>query len=143
MQVNQVKIQPSNFVDFFRVLDISHNKINLEDPEPLIEIFKQMDNLAVLYMMHNKVTSKISSYRKTLINALPNLKYLDDRPVFPEDRRYAAAFARGGLVEERAERKKVKDEKEQARRQQHEDFKAMMQGYKDKHAAAKGKYSQF
>jgi hypothetical protein len=42
------------------------------------------------------------------------------------------------LAEERLERQKWKDEKEQERLKQHEDFKAMLQGYKDKHAAQKG-----
>ena len=41
-----------------------------------------------------------------MINTLPNLTYLNDRPVFPEDKRFAAACMRGGIKEEREERKR-------------------------------------
>ena len=54
------------------------------------------------------MVKKIKNYRKTVINSLPGLKYLDDRPVFDEDRRHAEAFCRGGLEEERKERDKIK-----------------------------------
>ena len=67
-----------------------------------------MPKLAVLYLQGNPVTKKIKNYRKTLIARIPTLKYLDDRPVFDEDRRYAEAFAVGGLEEERKEREKFK-----------------------------------
>ena len=61
-----------------------------------------MPNLGVLYCSKgNKFTSKISNFRKNFIAKCPSLKFLDDRPVFPEDRRRAEAFARGGLDEER------------------------------------------
>ena len=46
-----------------------------------------------------------------MIARLPTLKYLDDRPVFDDDRRNAEAFARGGLDEERKEREIIKQEK--------------------------------
>jgi len=36
------------------------------------------------------------------------LKFVDDRPVFPEDRRRAEAYARGGIEEERKEMKLIK-----------------------------------
>ena len=39
------------------------------------------------------------------------MKYLDDRPVFDDDRRNAEAFARGGLDEERKERALIAQEK--------------------------------
>ena len=63
-----------------------------------------MPKLAVLYLNGNEVTKKIKNYRKTMIAKIPTLKYLDDRPVFPEDRRFAEAFFRGGFEEERKER---------------------------------------
>ena len=74
-----------------------------------------MPNLAVLYLNGNPVTKNIPNYRKTVIAKLPRLKYLDDRPVFEEDRRFAEAFHEGGMPKEREERKKWKDEKEQER----------------------------
>lgn len=45
-----------------------------------------------------------------MIHKLPTLKYLDDRPVFEDERRYVAAFFRGGIEEERNERKLYKKE---------------------------------
>jgi len=46
----------------------------------------------------------IPSYRKTVIAKVSTLTYLDDRPVFEEDRRNSEAYHRGGIEAERAER---------------------------------------
>jgi dynein assembly factor 1 len=48
-----------------------------------------MTNLKVLYLEGNEVCKKIKNYRKSLIAWLPNLKHLDDRVIFPEERLYA------------------------------------------------------
>jgi len=85
-----------------------------------------MPNLKVLYMLECPLIKKIKNYRKTVISELPELKYLDDRPVFVDDRRNAEAFTRGGLDEERAERDRIKAEKKVAHDKMHADFKAMM-----------------
>ena len=86
------------------VLDIANNDI--DDPAVLEEVFMKMPKLAVLYLTGNDVCKKIQNYRKKMIASIPTLKYLDDRPVFEEDRRFAEAFMRGGIEEERAERRR-------------------------------------
>ena len=90
-------------------LDLQNNKI--DDPLILDEILVNMPNLKVLYLQNNPCVNKIKQYRKTMIARLPTLKYLDDRPVFDDDRRNAEAFARGGLEEERKERAIIQQEK--------------------------------
>jgi len=62
----------------------------------------------VLYSFGNEFVRKITAYRKTIIAKIPTLKYLDDRPVFEEDRRRAEAFYAGGLEAERAMVKTIK-----------------------------------
>ncbi|XP_060828002.1 uncharacterized protein LOC132913588 [Bombus pascuorum] len=65
-----------------------------------------MKELRVVSLMGNPILKKIKLYRKTMILKCKNLKYLDDRPVFPRDRACAEAWMRGGPEEEAAERKR-------------------------------------
>jgi len=106
-------------------LDIQDNKI--DDPEILPEVLMRMPKLSCLYLKGNPVCKKIPNYRKTITACLKGLKYLDDRPVFVEDRRYAEAFNRGGMEEERAERKRFKQEKDEQHRRNMEAFKNMVE----------------
>ena len=77
-----------------------------------------MSNLAVLYFQNNGAIKNIKNYRKIFINNIKTLKYLDDKPVFPEERSiryliilgFAEAFVIGGLELEREERAKYKKE---------------------------------
>ena len=97
-----------------RVVDLSHNK--LEDPEAM-EVFKAMPGLRVLNLMGNPVIRKTSQYRKTMINEIKQLSYLDDRPVFPKERVCAEAFMKGGREAEREARTKfMENEKERQAR---------------------------
>ncbi len=93
-------------------VELAHNLI--EDPSCVVEVFQKMPNLKVLYLNGNDMVKKVRSYRKTVIADLPKLRYLDDRPVFEDDRRASEAFAKGGLEAERAERAQIKAEKQAA-----------------------------
>lgn len=80
-----------------------------------------MPGLTCLYLKNNPCVRKISGYRKNLLMALPNLYYLDERPVFEAERLCADAFKVGGKEEEERVRsewasKKKKKEVENVQR---------------------------
>ncbi|EEQ99538.1 conserved hypothetical protein, partial [Perkinsus marinus ATCC 50983] len=108
------------------VVDLTNNKI--EDPAVVIdEVFMKMRGLRVLYLKGNPVVKKIPNYRKTLVAKMPGLKYLDDRPIFADERRLAEAFFyRGGIETEREERKLIRQEKEEERRRNMRNFDRMI-----------------
>jgi dynein assembly factor 1 len=111
------------------VLDLSHNK--LDDPD-ILGVFEQMPNLSVLNLMGNDAVREIRNYRKTLTARIPSLKYLDDRPVFEDDRRIAEAWARGGRDAETAEREAIKQEKRDKERRNSEAFRRMQEEAREK-----------
>lgn len=92
------------------VLDLSHNQIDDEEIGPRV-LFK-MPQLACLYLQGNPVVSKIRHYRKTMIVNIRTLNYLDDRPVFPKERRLCDAWQAGGVEAERNERATIREEEE-------------------------------
>lgn len=85
------------------VLDLSHNRIK---DDRIVEVLAMMENLHVLNLMGNPVIREIKNYRKTVILKCKELKYLDDRPVFPKERACAEAWERGGREAELEEREK-------------------------------------
>lgn len=73
------------------VLDIQSNRIT--DPN-VLDVLSKMQNLKVLYLQGNEVVKHIKQYRKTLIYRCAKLKYLDDRPVFEDERRRIDAWGK-------------------------------------------------
>ena len=86
-------------VKSLQTLDIQANR--LEDGEGVLDVVKQMPELRVLYCQGNPFVKTLRNYRKRIISECPNLRYLDDRPVFDDERRrcdaWARGFAQGGL----------------------------------------------
>mmetsp|Transcript_26531 Transcript_26531/g.61934 ORF Transcript_26531/g.61934 Transcript_26531/m.61934 type:complete len:562 (-) Transcript_26531:116-1801(-) len=105
-------------------LDVQGNRI--DDPDVVPEALMRMPELRVLYLKDNPCTKKIVNYRKGITAYCKNLRYLDDRPVFEEDRRAAEAFNRGGIEEERAERRRIRQEKDDAHQRNMEAFQEMI-----------------
>jgi len=91
-------------------LDIQDNRI--EDPDILPEVLARIPDLRVLYLKGNPCSKKIVNYRKSLTVYCKQLRYIDDRPVFEDDRRQAEAFNRGGMEEQRAETRLIRQEKD-------------------------------
>ena len=113
--------------------DLQHNKI--EDVE-VLSIFEHIPDLRVLYMQGNPVVKKIPHYRKTVISKCKQLRYLDDRPVFEDERRrvdaWASGYLTGGTFEsaqeaERLEILKIRKEKDEVDERNFRFFEQMMQ----------------
>jgi dynein assembly factor 1, axonemal len=85
-------------------LDIRDNQIGNHDE--ILPFFAEMPKLELLYLKGNPACRKILNYRKSFINTLPVLCFLDEKPVTELERMFAEAFSRGGKEEET----KVRDE---------------------------------
>jgi len=105
------------------VLDLQKNE--LEDAE-VVDILEQMPNLKVVYLKGNPFVKKIKNYRRIIISRLKNLTYLDDRPVFDEERKLVEAWAVGGKDAEKKERERQKEEKKAKERRNFEAFEQMI-----------------
>jgi len=112
-------------------IDLQQNSL---DDVRILDLFKQIPDLRVLYLQGNPVIKKIKYYRKTITAALPTLRYLDDRPIFPEDRLRAEAFAKGlaeggvkaAQAAERAEIKRQREEKKAKEERNFRQFEEML-----------------
>ncbi|KPA84578.1 hypothetical protein ABB37_01112 [Leptomonas pyrrhocoris] len=82
-----------------------------EDALALVHFFQRLPLVSVVYMQGNGLAHRLRSYRRNMILHLPALTYLDERPVFPEERRVVEAWGRGGEDAEAAERAAIREEK--------------------------------
>lgn len=122
-------------VPSLEMLDIQKN--NLADGAVIEEVFAKMPNLRVLYLKGNELTRKVSSYRKTMIAAMPNLEYLDDRPVTDDERRRADAFKAGHAFAEKEEMEKIKEERNHKWKAHKQEFMSLINKAKEDQMAAK------
>jgi hypothetical protein len=108
-----------------RVLDLQHNRV---EDGGILDLLAQMPDLRVVYLQGNPCIKNIKSYRKTMIARLVHLTHLDDRPVFPDERRTAEAWFRGGLDAEKAERELIVQEKEDREQRNFDAFSKLITG---------------
>ena len=88
-------------------LDVQFNELD-GDGGALLALLGSLPSLRALYLQAgNPVAGRLRPYRKTVVAALKELVYLDDKPVFDAERRAATAWAAGGEAAEAAEREKL------------------------------------
>jgi hypothetical protein len=116
--VTAADIQELTELDSLQTIDLQHNKITDVD---ILDILSSLKDLRVLYLIGNPVIKNIRHYRKTVIAKCKTLRYLDDRPVFDDERRrveaWMAVFEVDGSIDaaneaERLELVKIRKEKD-------------------------------
>jgi len=83
-------------------LDISNNLIT--EGGDAVSFFSQMQQCRQIKFFGNKGWRNISHWRQKIINNLPSITYLDDKPVFEIERVTAKAWQEGGAVAEKKAR---------------------------------------
>ena len=92
-------------------VNLESNKLN---DETVLDVLSKIPKLSGLNMTGNPIVRDLRHFRKKCIVAMPMLAYLD-RPIFPNERECADAWAMGGVEAEQlvrseiAQRKKDKD----------------------------------
>merc|ERR1712129_299150 len=120
---------------FLCCLDLRHGGIQIDDAL-IDDILSKLPKLRVLYLMSNgsnaskanvnTIDDKLSgNYRKQIVSKCANLRHLDDRPVFAEERRCTDQWAIGGPKAEKMERAQIKKEKQQKQKRNHGIFANM------------------
>ena len=100
-------------------VDVSANK--LADPA-ILDVFSRCDNIVALKLEGNPASSNTKNFRKTALNALPGVRYLD-RPVEERERAIAVAWAKGGKEAEMAARAAWSDREKQTASQRMETYR--------------------
>ncbi|CUI15517.1 Hypothetical protein, putative [Bodo saltans] len=107
--------------DTLSSVDLSYNKMERSEsdaPVPtgtpdltIVNFFKKLPNVSVIYLQGNGLSHGMKNYRKNMIVHLPQLTYLDERPVFADERRATEAWGTGGDQAEKDERALIRQEK--------------------------------
>ncbi len=93
------EVKQLEFCTKLQTLDLQSNQI--ADPR-IVDVIARLPDLRVLYLQGNPVVNNIPHYRKVIVSRCKSLRYLDDRPIFEEERRrcnvWALGMAEGGLA---------------------------------------------
>lgn len=106
-------------------------------------VIEALPQLAVLQLHGNPLVPRVEQYRRTVVSRCRALTYLDDRPVFPEDRLATEAWAwaeaelgKGrGLEAEREERVRQREAREEQQRHNLEFMRKLTEDAKGRAAA--------
>ena len=86
--------------------NIDMNNNELKDERVIVEVLGKIPTLVATNLDGNPLVREVGNFRKKMINACKRLRYMD-RPVEPNERAGAAAWATGGYEAERKVRQEV------------------------------------
>ncbi|RNF03063.1 putative dynein assembly factor 1, axonemal-like [Trypanosoma rangeli] len=112
-------------------IDVSHNWISQADHA--LPLLLRKKELRTCMLQGNSFVRTTPSYRKFLIAQIPSLRFLDQYPIFYEERSCAEAYAIGGVELEKAKREENQRNEDEERRKQFLFFteaQAMMRGHR-------------
>lgn len=88
----------SNLKDLPALANVDVSSNSIEAADGVVDFWSEFKNLKVLRFHGNPGVRHVSHYRKLIINALPSLSYMDERPVFAVERKASQAWAEGGMT---------------------------------------------
>ena len=97
-------------------VDVSQNCISQADHA--LPLLFQKKTVRTCMLQGNQFVRTTPSYRKVVIAQMPSLRFLDQYPVFPEERSCAEAHAIGGVEMEKAKRMENERREEEERKKQ-------------------------
>jgi len=100
----------------------------------LLHVLAGVPRLVTLYLKGNPCVRETRHYRKQVVSGLQRLRYLDERPIFDNERASTAAWAAGGVEAERAEVRRLEEAKRSLDRSQTEKFAAWQSEVRAKRA---------
>lgn len=131
---NAASIEHCTLIPELHALDIQSCKID-DTAEAILDVLSRCKEIKVLYLKGNECVKRIKNYRKMVISTCPNLKYLDDRPVFYDERRrcdrWRLVFDETGdsdkaMEAEREEITAIRDEKREREERAFKQFEEMV-----------------
>lgn len=122
-------------------LDLGYNQIpSIEAVEKALEKKSATLNTLILHGNPAQIAAAASKahYRKRAITFFSSLRFLDEYPVFPEERRVAEAFAVGGRAGEQQMKQKIKAEEGAQRKEQFQFSLEERAAMRERHQSAGG-----
>lgn len=114
---------------------------SLPVPDCIIDVLQGIPRLSALYVKGNPFARDTRHYRKSVLAALPELQYLDDRPVFEVERAAVKAWVSSGAEGERLAREQFAASEKAEQKNSLERFKAWQESVRAKRQAELDSYN--
>jgi Leucine rich repeat len=114
----------------------------IEEPDSVIAALQGFRRLTALFTKGNPFARDTRHYRKSVLASLPNLQYLDDRPVFEVERASVKAWVSSGAEGERQAREAFAASEKAEQKNSMERFKAWQESVRERRQKELADYNE-